>query len=176
MADQSGENEKMDSGPVESREKSMNEEHLQEDEASKLKDQLMRLAAEFDNFRKRSAREKEEYRKFAVENIMVELLEVCDNFERALDSAKNADNIESVVEGLEMVFNQFVSVLNKEGLERIECKGLEFDPHIHEAMAHIETSEQDDNTIIDVYKPGYMLYSKVIRPAMVTVAKNPQAD
>jgi len=163
MADESGENEKMDSGSVES-------------EASKLKDQLMRLAAEFDNFRKRSIREKEEYRKFAVENIMVELLEVCDNFERAIDSAKNAENIESVVEGVEMVFNQFVSVLNKEGLERIECKGLEFDPHIHEAMAHIKTSEQDDNTIIDVYKPGYMLYSKVIRPAMVTIAKNPQED
>ncbi|MBN1134837.1 MAG: nucleotide exchange factor GrpE [Methanosarcinaceae archaeon] len=176
MADESNENEKMDSESVKTGEKGLDEEQLKEDEVAKLKDQLLRLSAEFDNFRKRSIREKEEYRKFAIENIMIELLEVCDNFERALDSAKKAESVDSVIEGVEMVFNQFVSILKKEGLERIKCEGCEFDPHMHEAMTHIETSEQQDNTIFEVHRSGYMLHSKVIRPAMVTVVKNPEED
>jgi len=104
------------------------------------------------------------------------MLEVCDSFERALDSAKTADknNIGSVVDGVEMVLKQFISILEKEGIKKIECKGEEFDPHLHEAMMHIETTDYPDNTIIDVHKPGYMLHSKVIRPVMVTVARKPE--
>jgi len=145
-----------------------------EDEAAQLRDKLLRLTAEFDNYRKRSAREKEEYRKFAVENLILDLLEVHDNFERALDSAKNSDNIESIIKGVDMVFKQFSSILEKEGLKKIECDGAEFDPHLHEAMLHIEDPEHGDNTVIDVCKPGYYLNSKVIRPAMVTVSKKPE--
>ncbi|HJH32533.1 MAG TPA: nucleotide exchange factor GrpE [Methanosarcinaceae archaeon] len=152
------------------------EELSSDDEIAELKDKLLRFGAEFDNFRKRSSREKEEFRKHATENIMVQMLEVCDNFERALDSAKTADknNIGSVVDGVEMVLKQFISILEKEGIKKIECKGEEFDPHLHEAMMHIETTDYPDNTIIDVHKPGYMLHSKVIRPVMVTVARKPE--
>ena len=152
------------------------EEQSSEDEIAELNDKLLRLGAEFDNFRKRSKREKEELRKHATENLMVEMLEVCDNFERALHSAKSADDSKSIVEGVEMVLKQFISILEKEGVKKIECKGEEFDPYLHEAMMHIETDEYPDNTIIDVHKPGYTLHSKVIRPVMVTVAKKPEDD
>ncbi|WP_319508338.1 nucleotide exchange factor GrpE [uncultured Methanolobus sp.] len=142
-----------------------------EDEAAELRDKLLRLTAEFDNFRKRSIREKEEYRKFAIEQMVIELLEVYDNFERALESAKQTDDISSVIKGVEMVFKQFAGILEKEGLQKIECKGAEFDPYLHEAMMHVDHPDHDDNTVVDVCKPGYYLHSKVIRPAMVTVSK-----
>ncbi|WP_406656763.1 nucleotide exchange factor GrpE [Methanolobus sp. ZRKC2] len=151
-------------------------ESSQEDEASQLREKLIRLTAEFDNFRKRSIREKEEYRKFAVEQIITELLEVYDNFERAIESAKQTDDVESVVKGVDMVFKQFTSILEKEGLQRIECKGMEFDPNLHDAIMHVEHTEQEEGTVVDVCKPGYYLHTKVIRPAMVAVAKKPDND
>ncbi|MHC1576419.1 MAG: nucleotide exchange factor GrpE [Methanosarcinaceae archaeon] len=143
-----------------------------DEEIAQLKDQLMRNRAEFENFRNRSRKEKEEYRKFAVENIMMDLLEVSDNFERALESARKANDADSVIEGVEMVFKQFNSILEKEGVQKMECKGEEFDPHLHEAMMYIESNEHPGDTIIEVCKPGYEMNSKVIRHAMVTVAKN----
>lgn len=148
----------------------------QEDDTAQLREKLMRLGADFDNFRKRSIREKDEYRKFAVEQIITELLEVYDNFERAIASAKQTDDMGSLVKGVDMVFRQFATILEKEGLQKIECNGVEFDPHLHEAIMHIENPEYEENTIIDVCKPGYYLHSKVIRPAMVTVSKRPSTS
>ncbi|MGM0771191.1 MAG: nucleotide exchange factor GrpE [Halobacteriota archaeon] len=145
-------------------------------EIMELKEQLIRQRAEFENFRKRSIREKEEFRKFALENMMVEMLEVYDNFERALESAKKTDDVKSVIEGVEMVFRQFVSILEKEGLKKIDCAGEEFDPHLHEAVMHVQTTEHPDHYVVDVCKPGYELNSKVIRHAMVTIADNPDED
>jgi molecular chaperone GrpE len=140
-----------------------------------LKDQLFRLAADFDNFRKRTARQMEENRKAALENVLLDFLEVTDNFDRALKSAKTAEDMGAVVSGIEHLSRQFYSILEKYGLERIKCeRNTEFDPHKHEAVQHIETSELPDNTIVEVYKPGYALDSKVIRPAMVSVARNPE--
>ncbi|WP_440953463.1 nucleotide exchange factor GrpE [Methanococcoides sp. FTZ1] len=141
-----------------------------------LKEQLVRQRAEFENFRKRSIREKEEFRKFALENLMVDMLEVYDNFERALESARKTDDVKSVIEGVEMVFRQFVSILEKEGLKKIDCAGKEFDPHLHEAMMHVQTTVHPDQHVVDVCKPGYELNSKVIRHAMVTVADNPDEN
>ncbi|AKB85813.1 nucleotide exchange factor GrpE [Methanococcoides methylutens] len=145
-------------------------------EIMELKEQLIRQRAEFENFRKRSIREKEEFRKFALENMMVEMLEVYDNFERALESAKKTDDVKSVIEGVEMVFRQFISILEKEGLKKIDCVGKEFDPHLHEAMMHVQTTEHPDHHVVDVCKPGYELNSKVIRHAMVTIADNPDEN
>lgn len=143
-----------------------------EAEISELKEQLLRNRAEFDNFRKRSRREMEEFRKFAVENVMFELLEVYDNFERALASCRNTDDVDNIIAGVNMVFKQFVSILEKEGLKRIECEGKEFDPQLHEAALHVENDEYPDNTVIEVCRPGYEFHSKVIRPASVIVSKN----
>ncbi len=158
------------------------EDETTTDEAStdkqltELKEQLMRQRAEFDNFRKRSIREKEQLRKFAVEDLIVRLLDVCDNFERALESGRKSDDVDSVVDGVEMVFKQFTSILEQEGLERVRCEGEEFDPHLHDAMSHIETSEYPDNCVVEVCKPGYMMNSKVIRHAQVMVSKNPEEE
>lgn len=140
-----------------------------------LKDQLFRLAADFDNFRKRTSRQMEENRKAVLENVLLDFVEVTDNFDRALKSAKTAEDMGAMVSGIEHLSKQFFSILEKYGIERIKCeKNTEFDPHKHEAVQHIETSEFPDNTIVDVYKPGYALDAKVIRPALVSVARNPE--
>lgn len=139
-----------------------------------LKDQLFRLAADFDNFRKRTARQMEENRKVVLEQVLLDFVEVTDNFDRALKSAKTAEDMSSIVSGIEQLSRQFFSIFEKYGLEKIKSeKASEFDPHRHEAVQHIETSEVPDNTILEVYKPGYVLNSKVIRPAMVSVARSP---
>jgi molecular chaperone GrpE len=139
-----------------------------------LKDQLFRLAADFENFRKRIVRQMEENRKSVIEQVLLDFVEVTDNFDRALKSARTAEDMHSIVNGIEQLSKQFFSILEKYGLERIECeKGGEFDPHKHEAVQHIETSEVPDNTVVEVYRPGYALDSKVVRPAMVSVARNP---
>ncbi len=142
-----------------------------------LKDQLFRLAADFDNYRKRTVRQIEDSRKAVLEQVILDFLEVTDNFDRAVKSAKTAEDINSIVSGIEQLSRQFFSILEKYGLEKIKSeKASEFDPHKHEAIQHIETSEVPDNTIVEVYKPGYALNSKVIRPAMVSVAKNPDEN
>ena len=140
-----------------------------------LKDQLFRLAADFDNFRKRTSRQMEENRTAVLEQVLLDFVEVTDNFDRALKSARTAEDMGSIVSGIEQLSKQFFSILEKYGLERIKCeKAGEFDPHRHEAVQHIETSEVPDNSIVEVYKHGYVLKEKVVRPAMVSVSKNPE--
>jgi len=140
-----------------------------------LKDQLIRLAADFDNFRKRTARQMEENRKTVLEQVLLDFVEVTDNFDRALKSARTAEDMGSIISGIEQLSKQFFSIMEKYGLERIKCeKAGEFDPHRHEAIQHIETSEVPDNTIVDVYKHGYALNDKIVRPALVSVARNPE--
>ncbi|OPY21051.1 MAG: heat shock protein GrpE [Methanomethylovorans sp. PtaU1.Bin093] len=177
MTSRYSENDVMDDVSVTNGAPSLEEQLcMKDEEIAQLKDRLLRLTAEFDNFRKRTVREKEEFRKFASEELLLELIEVYDNFERALESAKNTDDVGSVVKGVEMVFKQFVSILEKEGLQKMECIGAEFDPHEHEAMLHVEHPDHDDNTIIDVCKPGFYLHSRVLRPAAVTVSKLPEGS
>jgi len=177
MTSRYSENDVMDDVSVTNGAPSLEEQlRMRDEEVAQVKDRLLRLTAEFDNFRKRTAREKEEFRKFASEELRLELVEVYDNFERALESAKNTDDVSSVVKGVEMVFKQFVSILEKEGLQKMECIGAEFDPHEHEAMLHVEHPDHDDNTIIDVCKPGFYLHSRVLRPAAVTVSKLPEGS
>jgi molecular chaperone GrpE len=145
-----------------------------QEEKQILMDKYFRLAADFDNFRKRTARQMEENRKAVLEQVLLDFLEVTDNFDRALKSAKTVEDMSSIVSGIEQLSRQFSSTLEKYGLEKIKSeKASEFDPHRHEAVQHIETSEVPDNTIVEVYKTGYALNSKVIRPAMVSVAKSP---
>jgi molecular chaperone GrpE len=163
----SPENEPVSSGAEKSPEAACREEN------ELLKDQLFRLAADFDNFRKRTARQMEENRKAVLEQVLLDFVEVTDNFDRALKSARTAEDMGSIVSGIEQLSKQFFSILEKYGLERIECgKASEFDPHKHEAVQHIETSEVPDNTIVEVYKSGYALNDRVVRPAMVSVARS----
>ncbi|MCC4771794.1 nucleotide exchange factor GrpE [Methanosarcina sp. DH2] len=165
----SPENEPVSSGAEKSPEAACREEN------ELLKDQLFRLAADFDNFRKRTARQMEENRKAALEQVLLDFVEVTDNFDRALKSARTAEDMSSIVSGIEQLSKQFFSILEKYGLERIKCeKAGEFDPHRHEAVQHVETSDVPDNTIVEVYKSGYALNERVVRPALVSVARSPE--
>jgi molecular chaperone GrpE len=140
-----------------------------------LKDQLFRLAADFDNFRKRISRQMEVNRKSVIEQLLLDLVEITDNFDRAVKSAKTAVDMNSIVSGIEQLSKQFVTILEKYGLQKIECeRSSEFDPHKHEAIQHVETSEVPCNTVVEVHRHGYALDSKVIRPTMVSVAKEPK--
>lgn len=164
--------ENSEQAPVGSCEKSSEAACREENEI--LKDQLFRLAADFDNFRKRIVRQMEENRKSVIEQVLLDFVEVTDNFDRALKSARTAEDMHSIVNGIEQLSKQFFSILEKYGLERIECeKGSEFDPHKHEAVQHVDTSEVPDNIIVEVCRPGYALDSKVVRPVMVSVARTP---
>ncbi|MCS3923215.1 nucleotide exchange factor GrpE [Methanosalsum natronophilum] len=147
-----------------------------EAENQELNDKLMRLAAEFENFRKRSLREKEEYKNHVVEKFVLELLDVVDNFERALKAGEDASDTESVVKGVEMVYKQLYNILEKNGVEKIICESEEFDPHMHEAVMQVPSNEHPENTVVDVCQTGYKLDTKVIRPAMVTIAKQPDEE
>jgi len=140
-----------------------------------LKDQLLRLAADFDNFRKRISRQMEENRKSVIEQLLLDLVDITDNFDRALKSAKTTVDMNSIIIGIEQLSKQFTTILEKYGLQRIECeRSSEFDPHKHEAIQHVETSEVPCNTIVEVHRHGYSLDSKVIRPTRVSVAKEPE--
>ncbi|SHI70841.1 nucleotide exchange factor GrpE [Lutispora thermophila] len=148
------------------------EEKIKEYEAfiEEQKDRHLRLQADFDNYRKRVAREREEIFVAALEDIMTQLLPTIDNFDRALDSFRSADLDSKYIEGLEMIYKEFVSTLQKNGLEEIEALNCEFDPNKHHAVMQVEANEEDDNKVKEVFQKGYTLKSKVIRPAMVKVA------
>lgn len=149
-----------------------NEENIKAEYDLKLKEgkeRFMRLQADFENFRKRVVKEREEIFLFALEELMMQLITIIDDFERALDSFKAGDLDGKYVEGLEMVYNNFLEVLNKNGLTEIEATNCIFDPNYHHAVMQ-EEAEDDDNMIKEIFQKGYMLNTKVIRPCMVKVA------
>lgn len=140
-------------------------------EAARLKDQLLRLAADFDNYKKRSRRELGDVAKVAREDVLKELLPVFDNLERATSHASQATDVKALTEGITMVTRQFLDTLNKLGIERIAALGLPFDPTVHEAVQHLETTEYPPGAVAMELQAGYRMGERVIRPAMVVVAK-----
>lgn len=131
---------------------------------------LLRLQAEFENFRRRTRQEKEDFYKYASEQLVCALLPVLDNFERAL--AAEGESIESFKSGVEMIHRQFQEVLAGEGVTAIPAVGEPFDPARHEAVLQGESAEHPDNTVMEEFRRGYVLKDRVIRPAMVKVAKS----
>lgn len=140
-------------------------------EAARLKDQLLRLAADFDNFRKRSRREILDAERMAREDLLRELLPVFDNLERASQHAGAATDMQSLVDGISMVSRQFVDTLSRLGVQRIESVGCAFDPAIHEAVQQMETADQPPGSVCAEVLAGYRFGERLIRPAMVVVAK-----
>lgn len=130
---------------------------------------MQRLKAEFDNFRKRTQKEKEETAKYASERMIISLLPVLDNFERAVESTRSNKDFESLAQGVSMILKQFFKVLEDEGLKMIDSIGREFDPNIHEALLR-EESEQGQNIVLEEFQRGYYLKDKVIRPSKVKVS------
>jgi molecular chaperone GrpE len=131
----------------------------------------LRSLAEFENFRRRKEREMVEFRSFANENLMNELIPVLDNFDRALSHADTKDNTESLQKGIEIAFRQLKGVLEKFGLKEFSCLGQEFDPKTCEAVSFIETNDKPKNTVVNELSKGYLYQNRVIRPARVIIAK-----
>ena len=134
------------------------------------KDRLLRLQADFDNFRRRSAKEREEISAVVTQNFCKDMLPLLDNFERAM--AAETKDVEAFQKGVEMIFTQFQEVLKKNGLEQIEAVGQKFDPNFHQAVMRVEDPEREDDTVAQELQKGYMVKGRVIRPSMVQVVSN----
>ncbi|AIF52253.1 nucleotide exchange factor GrpE [Pelosinus sp. UFO1] len=134
-------------------------------------DRYKRLQADFDNFRRRTRQEKEELSNIVAQNVILELLPVLDNFERALGSVATQD-ADKMLSGVEMIYRQLAQVLEKSGLTTVEAVGKGFDPQQHEAVMRVEDAEQPDGTIVEELQKGYAVRGKVIRPSMVKVVSN----
>lgn len=140
-------------------------------EAARMKEQWVRTAADFDNFRKRTRRELEDTRKAGREDLLKELLPVFDNLERAATSAQRAQDVKAVAQGLEMVLRQFTDTLGRSGIAKVPSVGHPFDPSVHEAIQQIETDEHPPGTVVAEVQPGYRQGERLVRAAMVVVAK-----
>ena len=135
-----------------------------------LNNQYIRLAADFDNFRKRQESERESLLKYGAENTVKKLIEVIDNFDRGAKALESIDDCEKAKECFNMAYKNFNDVLNKIGLETIKAEGEIFDPNIHEAVMQTPTADKPEHTIIAELQKGYKLGDKVLRPALVNVA------
>lgn len=143
------------------------------EENKRIRDQLLRTAADFDNFRKRSRREVSDAAERGREEILKELLPVFDNLERAAEHAKAATEVEALVEGIDLVIKQFVDTLSKIGVEKLDARGQAFDPSVHEAIQHLETDEVAPGSVAHQVQSGYKMGGRLVRPCMVVVAKAP---
>jgi len=132
---------------------------------------LKYLQADFENYQKRVKREQEELVKHGSEQLIVKLLGVVDDMERAIEASKSSSDKEVLVSGVQMVLKQLQATLAEEGLSQIEAVGKPLDPELHEAIATVETDQYPENIIVRVLRKGYSLNGKVIRPSMVEVAK-----
>ncbi|WP_437599915.1 nucleotide exchange factor GrpE [Sorangium sp. So ce590] len=140
-------------------------------EAARMREQLLRTAADFDNFRKRSRREVDEAQRRGRETILKDLLPVFDNLERAASHAESAPDAKSVAEGVRIVAKQFVDTLDRMGIKRIAAVGKPFDPSVHEAIQQIESTEHPAGVVIAEVQPGYIQGDYLLRAAMVVVSK-----
>jgi len=141
-------------------------------EIDHLREMYLRKLAEFDNYRKRIDRERQELRRTAAEGLVSELLPVLDNFERAVQHAEESEPA-AFREGVAMIARQFADILQRSGLETIDPTGQRFDPELHEAVQRIEGSEYAPGSIVGVFSRGYLFGGRLIRPAMVAVAVEP---
>ena len=135
-----------------------------------LNNHYIRLAADFDNYRKRQAQERENLLKYGAENTVTKLIEVLDNFDRGLKAIEKVEDCDKVKECYNLAYKNFKDVLTKIGLEEIQAEGEEFDPNLHEAVMQTPTNDKPEHTIIAELQKGYKLGDKVIRPTLVNVA------
>jgi len=148
-----------------------------EKEAGETYDRFLRASAEFDNFKKRSSREMEEFRKFANQSLIKEMLSVVDNLELAMNSTNNHKAIDKdLLQGLEMTHKEILKVFEKFNVKPIDAKGQPFDPAFHEAVMQEETSDSPKNTVTNELQKGYMIHDRLLRPSMVVVAKPKEND
>lgn len=138
-------------------------------EAGEYLDLLKRQKADFENYKKRMVKERQQIVGWAVADLMKGLLPVLDDFERAMESAESSQDFSSLAEGIKMVYEHLKQFLEGEGLAEISAEGQSFDPHIHEAMMRVESNDHPDNVVMGQLRKGYMYKGQVLRPSMVQV-------
>jgi molecular chaperone GrpE len=143
------------------------------DERDRLKDQLLRTAADFDNFRKRTKKELEDADRRGREETVREMLPVFDNLERAISAAQTATDVTSITDGVRMVLRLFEDQMSRIGISKVATVGQRFDPAVHDAIQQKETDEHPPGTVVAEVVPGYRLGERLVRPAMVVVARKP---
>jgi molecular chaperone GrpE len=146
---------------LESKEKELKEHH----------DRLLRLAADFENYKKRAARDKEDWTKFANEELIRAILPFIDNLERAVNHAEKVVDTGVLIEGVRLTLQQILQTLNKFGLSSFQSVGKPFDPTVHEAMLVVETNQHEPNQVVEEFQKGYLLNDRLLRPATVSVSK-----
>ncbi|MFD3447678.1 nucleotide exchange factor GrpE [Microbacteriaceae bacterium 4G12] len=147
------------------------QEQMQELEA-KLADtenRMLRLQADFDNYRRRVLLDREAAEKYRAQSLVSDILPALDNFERAMKVEATEEQAKALLQGMEMVHRQMLEALTKEGVEAIEAVGQQFDPYLHQAVMQVEDSEYESNTVVEEFQKGYKLKDRVIRPSMVKV-------
>jgi molecular chaperone GrpE len=183
------ESKKTDSEPIEGIPDNASTSEAEQQQLAELRDKLdakekevkehyeryLRQVAEVDNFKKRIHREKEDAIRYANENLIKDILPVIDNLERAVAHAQGGGNGKPLVEGVELVLRGLLDVFSKHGVVQVPAVGEVFDPVKHEAMAQVESRQYEPNTVIDEHHKGYLLRERLLRPALVTVAKAPQS-
>ena len=147
-----------------------------EKEAKENYDRFLRLAADLENYKKRAAREKEDYIKFANEDLMKAILPFVDNLERAVNHAEKVSDTGVMIEGVRLTIQQVLQALNKFGLSSFESVGKPFDPAMHEAMLVVETDQHEPNQVLEEFQKGYLLNDRLLRPATVSVSKLPAKE
>jgi molecular chaperone GrpE len=144
-------------------------------ECSDAKNRYLRLYAEFENYKRLAQRDQQDYTRFAAEKVLKELLPIVDNLERAVSHARGAQADASIVDGMALIVRQFHDALRKNGCEPIEAVGKPFDPAFHQALAQVESTEHEADTIVEEAQRGYLLHGRILRPSLVTVSKKPGA-
>lgn len=145
-------------------------------EVAELKDRYLRLAAEYENFRKRNLRERQDLLNYANENLVKDLLAVVDNLERAVVHGRKEElgaDSENLLQGVELTHRSLIQILERFGVIEIAAEGKPFDPQVHEAVRRVSTSEYAPGTVVEVHQKGYLLKDRMLRPAMVAVAGDP---
>ncbi len=149
-------------------------EKLEGDKAEELTRDLQRLAADFANYKRRNEAERNDFARFAKADLITRLLEVLDNYDRALGTVPEEVRAQPWVEGMWLVERKLRDILTSEGLEPIDTVGKTFDPYIHESIAHVD-ADVSEGTVVDEVRKGYRLHDRVLRPALVTVAKQKES-
>jgi molecular chaperone GrpE len=140
-------------------------------ELNVLNEKYLRLAAEFENYKRLAQKDQQECARFANEKILKELLPIIDNLERAVRSAKkDGAGSDSLIRGVELTLKQFAEMLNRFGIRQMTAVGKPFDPAYHQAVARVESATATENTVVEEHQKGYLLHERILRPAMVTVA------
>ena len=162
-------------GEPDSAEKSLEEMEAKletmEKEAKETYDRLLRVSADFENYKKRASREMEDFRKYANQALLKDMLSVVDNLELAINSSSDGEKADqSLIEGLNLTLNEILKVFEKFHVKPIEARGKTFDPTFHEAVMREETDDYPENTVISEFQKGYLIHDRLLRPAMVVVA------